>query len=592
MKYSYISTWIILLYLDRSYSQLNPCSGQIVGESNPQGGSLGQTNRYFLVCDASYTFDCCGLINRWLYKAEVAAAVELQVWRPTTTGNYRLIGSTAHTATSANEDVDFTVTTQYLVKPDDCIGWYAAGPEVVGNRNTGTIVPGKYQAAGSVNTATDVDWSGTSTASREWGIGAHVVRSTNPTFSGPAVGTILNTAAVNDLVETVTFIDVDNADELVLTMTDTYFYLSDNGDGTASIFVKTSLTGQDGTRTLSITATDLCEQTVTATVVITITNIPPILSGLSSSTSTPECITSEVILSTFTCSDTSGIADVSISVSPANNSSFFFTNLTGVATDEYGLYARSQVSASLGQFNYFSQRDYTITVVCDDRLDSVSENITVNLIPNAPPVINNLPGTGTLLTVNTSTTPGTIVFTVDYTDPEDNTVNVTFTADPSDCPFAVLNSGDVIVLDTITTFSSSACNILVGVADKRNSGISRTLSIILNVVTEATTSSTSDRYKTFFDDTRNIIWFVLLMVLLAITAVVTLFVCCNYVCMPSCCKCPCVGGKRRFGSKPRHIQRGYTTPPTKPKRPNDSQMMSVRPPPPKAHGWEKDVDRY
>ncbi|XP_053383495.1 serine-rich adhesin for platelets-like [Mercenaria mercenaria] len=499
-----------------------------------------------------------------------------------------------------NEDVEFTPAIRYLVKPNDCIGWYAAGAEVVGYKDGGNRATGWYQAAAGVNTATDENWSAASSESMEWGIGAEVVASTYPTFSGTDVGAIDNGAAINDPVGTVTFTDADNADELELAMSDTLFDITDNGDGTATVIVKASLTGESGPRTLTITAEDLCEQTVTGTVTVTIINTPPQLSGLSSSTSTPEGITSEVILSTFTCSDSSGIADVSISVSPANVPPFFFTNLTGAATNEYGIYARSQVNESLGQFNYYSQRDYTITVVCDDRLDFVSGNITVNLLPNAPPVINNLPATGTLITVDTSTPPDTVVFTVDFTDPEDNTVTVTFTADPSDCPFDVLDSGHVTVLNTITTYNtSSTCDILVGVADKRNPGISRTLSIILSTTTTVATTTTTtsnypDRYKTFFDDIRNIIWFVLLMVLLAITAVVTLFVCCNYVCMPCCCKCPCVGGKRSYGWRPRHIEREYTPPPRKPKpkRPNNPQLLSVRRPPPPVHTWKSGADRY
>ncbi|XP_060560957.1 uncharacterized protein LOC132720762 [Ruditapes philippinarum] len=85
------------------------CGGnEKFGKDNPDGKeNLGLTDTYYMICDGDYMFDCCGVINRWEYTAEVVGSVELQVWRRQGgTDTYNLINSFSHTAGSAN-DQDF-----------------------------------------------------------------------------------------------------------------------------------------------------------------------------------------------------------------------------------------------------------------------------------------------------------------------------------------------------------------------------------------------------------------------------------------------------------------------------------------------------
>ncbi|XP_060560966.1 cadherin-23-like [Ruditapes philippinarum] len=433
------------------------------------------TDTYFLA--TGYMINCCGVLDTWYYDADVEnEEVELHVWRPTTGDNFRLISTTKHTA---NKDNKQTVTPVNfpLVLPGDRLGWYSTA-DVIGYKTGGNDANAIYLPATSVNTAGDVTWVGT-TVSQEWAIGARLGEPSNPVYTGQTTGTIEDSASVNDIVTiTVSFTDTDYLDIISISLPtpNTYFDVSDNGDNTATIKVKSSLIPLSGkTETLTVTAEDLCGHKVSQDIVISIINTPPVLTGLVSSIDTLEDVIFERELTKFTCTDSSTL-DVSVSASPAHNPSYFYAKPTGVA-NEYGLYARSQLDKTKGQFDYYTQRDYTLTVTCTDDVDITTATVIVNLIQNTPPVIDNIPADGLLEDVSALAPNGTIVFTVDFHDDNDDTVDVAFTCIPANCPFYVLDSGEVMVIDDITQYPESGYDIFIGVADQRNFGINRTLSV-------------------------------------------------------------------------------------------------------------------
>ena len=60
---------------------------------------------YYMLCSSPFKFDCCGVVNRWQYDADIALQpLGLQVWRKVvgTANTYKMISSFTHTAGSSN----------------------------------------------------------------------------------------------------------------------------------------------------------------------------------------------------------------------------------------------------------------------------------------------------------------------------------------------------------------------------------------------------------------------------------------------------------------------------------------------------------
>lgn len=485
-NYVFAFSGIVFLFLHKAHAQVTLCTNtQKFGKENPDGkDSLGNTDTYYKICSGLYQFSCCGVIEQWEYTAETAGDVDLQVWRPVTVGSatYRLVHSISHTATSTGNDVDYTVTTnqRFLVKEFDCVGWYSA-TDIVSYKDGGTRVNADYLPSASVNTAGDVDWSSaTQSPAYEWAIGGQLTTPAAPTFSGPTSGSVSDIATVSTDVATVTFADSDYTDELTISInSNTYFDITDLGDKTAKIIVKSSLIPISGnTQVVTITATDLCGQTVTGTVTISVVNDPPQLTGLPQTVDVSEDVPIETSVAVFTCSDSSGSVTTDISEDSGNNPAFFFVKKSDV-TDEYAVMARSQTDASQGRFDYNTDRAIDVTVTCCDTVECVTDVITVNMVQNTPPYITNLPDS---VEVSVYSNIADVIFTVEFTDDDGDTVNVWAECDPaaqlSNCFVEILDSGHVLISDDIDQ-TVAGFDLFVNVADQRNNGTSRTLSVIM-----------------------------------------------------------------------------------------------------------------
>lgn len=482
---------LLFLCLSLTSTWAQNCGGgnTNVGINNPNGGNDGgQTDTYYMVCGGLYQFKCCGIINRWEYFAEIAnQQVELIVWRPTGVGSQYTIAFTyQHTAAAKNQQT-ITPVGNYVIMPGDCLGWHSAGAEVVGYKTGGNGQTALHLPSGSVNVAGATDWS-TATASAvsnaEWGIYARVSASSSPTFPAQTVTySTPETTAVSTSVASVTFSDVDKAEKLTLTLTSStpsgYFVLVDNGDGTGTIntHATTTLTAISGqTVTMNFLVTDLCGLTATGSITIKVINDPPKLINLPISTDVGEDMLVQTTIATFTCTDSSGVVSVSSTESPSNapKADFFFTKY--VSGNVYAVMARAQTNPAQGTFNYNTQRYYDITVSCSDSIDTVKKVIRADLVPNTPPVINNLPA-GTTISVPQTQGVGSVVFTLDFNDADNDTVKFSQTSDPVNCPFIVLDSGEVQVKSSILAYNDVGYDIFITPADGKNAGIQRTLTI-------------------------------------------------------------------------------------------------------------------
>lgn len=79
-----------------------------------------------------------------------------------------------------------------------------------------------------------------------------------------------------------------------------------------------------------------------------------------------------------------------------------------------------------------------------------------------------------------------------------------------DC-FAVRNNGDVYVKESLQSFSNGSTLIFNAMAtDGGNLRDTASITIVIPQVTTATTTTTTDRYITFLEDSRNSVWLVLI----------------------------------------------------------------------------------
>ncbi|XP_060560961.1 protocadherin-like wing polarity protein stan [Ruditapes philippinarum] len=371
------------------------------------------------------------------------------------------------------------------------ISVYSPGPDIIGYKDGGTRVTARYLPAASVTDPENgVDWSSaTVSPSYEWAIGARAGTPSDPVFSGSSTASVSDIAAVSTLVLQITFTDADVGDTVAITMpTDTYFDLVDNGDDTADITVKASLVGESGTKTVTVTGTDDCGHTTTQNIVITVTNTPPQITNLVASVTTSEDVPTEILITTYTCSDNSLVSSASITETPANSPPFFITKLTGGATDEYGIYVRSQANTANGVFNYNTQMSYVVTVTCDDNIETVTDTITVYPSHRIRHQLSTTfhvnfvllkYTTGTTVNVSVNAVNGSVIFTADLTDADGDTINASITTFPTPSPFQILDSGQILVIGSLADYVHTGYDIFVHVQDAKNAGVSRTLSVVV-----------------------------------------------------------------------------------------------------------------
>ncbi|XP_055996535.1 cadherin-23-like isoform X2 [Ostrea edulis] len=114
---------------------------------------------------------------------------------------------------------------------------------------------------------------------------------------------------------------------------------------------------------------------------------------------------------------------------------------------------------------------------------------------------------------------GTIIASLPATDGDIGTFgDITYTIDQTSTGgnyFGISNTGDLLITSSLGGFSSGT-TLAVTITATDGGGLtdSATITLVIPAATTTTVSTTTDRYMTFFEDTRNVAWFVTCMVLL------------------------------------------------------------------------------
>ncbi|WAR18902.1 PCD16-like protein [Mya arenaria] len=217
------------------------------------------------------------------------------------------------------------------------------------------------------------------------------------------------------------------------------------------------------------------------------------------------------------------------------------------------------------------------SVVCTvTAVDTGSHTATTTLSITIDDADNYTPAftyTNNVFTLSAYTASGVVVGTVTATDEDTGTFGqFTYSMDTSSLPdsyFAMDSATGTIstVVDLLTTCNCSSTSFVMPITAEDQGGLvgSAQVTIYITDATTTHTTTTTDRYRTFFEDTKNIAWFSVAMALCAVIAAVTTFVMIRYVCNgPPLC---------RFRTGSKFYRRQLDTPP----RP----LTPRRPPPPK-----------
>ncbi|KAK3581873.1 hypothetical protein CHS0354_000289 [Potamilus streckersoni] len=286
-----------------------------------------------------------------------------------------------------------------------------------------------------------------------------------PSFTNlPATATQLNSVAVGTWVYTVSATDADVNDitSLIITRTDTNSYFSFD-TATKQVTVGSVLAGAVATHQLVFKVTDSCT-TATSTLTITVTNAPPTIHNLDNSTSITENTQAATLLYTLSVTDPTDTVSCSLLTASVP---FTVRQISGSTT--YGIYSNSNPG-----FSYATRNNYPLSIQCTDGYDPVTGTFTVYLVRNSAPVITNLPAQ---MTLSTASTTGSVVYTVNSTDAENDQLYYNMTCSPASCPFTILNSGVIHVTQSLRDLTTIGYDVSVWVYDGRTLVGPKTLTV-------------------------------------------------------------------------------------------------------------------
>ncbi|XP_053400699.1 protocadherin Fat 3-like [Mercenaria mercenaria] len=220
----------------------------------------------------------------------------------------------------------------------------------------------------------------------------------------------------------------------------------------------------------------------------------------------------------------------------------------------------------------------TVTVTDSGGLtDAVTLSITINNINDNSPVF--FPAVYSWF-ISEGASIGTTVGTVTATDADIGTYgDISYSLDQSTLGasyFGIDQTGKVYIQTSVAPLGGGVTVTFSVVATDGGGTETRVNATVVTVVTTTTTTTTTtDRFKTFFDDGRNIVWFTACCIVIAITIIVLVWMCCSY-----CGTDDPKPRQRKFNFKCCKWLRVTTKPQVKFEEPKETEVVTIEEPPP------------
>ncbi|KAL3872782.1 hypothetical protein ACJMK2_035983, partial [Sinanodonta woodiana] len=393
-------------------------------------------------------FRCCGVIEEWHAYISASGTITFDLWRDAP-GGLKLVGTMEYTAAAANAEITFNVPSgsKYTVLPNDYIGWYTRGKEMIAYKpETVSIAPqAKYFMLRPKNMAIGetLDWSSASpVSSNTYAIRAQYGVNNYPNFVNlDAEIRVIPPVTIGTTVYTVSATDPDISDTTITQLTygmsnaSTYFSF----DNTTSELQPPSAACNPNTALVS-------ELTTQQTSIITVT-------------------TSDINGDTVTCS-----------LTPTDPSGSPFSLQNALSTGVFTIYTNVNPN-----FRVATRDMYTLYITCTDGKNSTRILCGVRILPSQPPLFTNIP---TLVTMSTSNVKSDTVYDVKVSDVDSQTFNYSITCVPANCPFTIFNTGHIQLDKDLSNHTVGGYDVYVTVTDGYNT-VSSTLSVTISGINVA-----------------------------------------------------------------------------------------------------------
>ncbi|XP_078323635.1 cadherin-23-like isoform X2 [Crassostrea virginica] len=433
-----------------------------------------------LMEDVAFRLSCCGVIKRWTFHASKTGQVDFQIWRYAGKA-YTLIGQNSYTVPAGATGIVHTYQVpefeRISVQSGDLIGWYCSSNPVIsyssGNSNypdnvrIGTLAAGDTLFEGGTYSWGSVSY----THDISYAIKVTTENSGSPYFVNMGLTfTVFDNTAVGSRLLSVSVWDPDGREEITVSPSTSVAFLNyQNG------YIVSESTVSVGSYSLTLIATDTCQNTVTGTTSVKVINTPPVITNLPDGCLIHEDTKNALRLLTISTSDRQSdfVSCVMSSTSPSNGP-FEVKMIQG--TTDYGIFSLPNPS-----FNFDVTRQYDVSITCSDAAGgSDSGSYYVNIQKNSPPIIRNLPADITLVVADVHA--GDVVYTVVTHDDENDTL--TFTLSPGSAPFQILNFGDIQATKDLSEVFEAGFDLSVTVADHRTTIAARVLIVHLQIVND------------------------------------------------------------------------------------------------------------
>ncbi|XP_048744688.2 cadherin-23-like isoform X2 [Ostrea edulis] len=158
----------------------------------------------------------------------------------------------------------------------------------------------------------------------------------------------------------------------------------------------------------------------------------------------------------------------------------------------------------------------TVTVSDGELTDTATLNVNIDNINDNTPTFT---ASSYSFYAFSTADVGTIIASLPATDGDIGTFgDITYTINQASTGgnyFGISNTGDLLVTSNLGAFSSgTTLTVTITATDGGGLTDSATITLVIPAATTTTVSTTTDRYMTFFEDTRNMAWFVACMALL------------------------------------------------------------------------------
>ncbi|XP_052069551.1 uncharacterized protein LOC127708599 isoform X3 [Mytilus californianus] len=350
-------------------------------------GNDSSSGYLYIMTDSPFKATCCGATSAWEFFAVNYGTVEMMIFRQASLNDYYLVGSTTVIVPEkyVNTTISFSLTSseRIAIVEGDMLAWYTNGPNMIGHADC-TITSRSdcpqnnkrlYQPGAKFNAGDSIDFSSAETIANK-GFSIKVATTNNTELT---LITIQNETEIEESTPIGTKVlyfrveDTDLNDNITFTLSgdSELFIISEVQFEKVTLNLNSTVPRNGGPYIITVTGTDSCQHTASATVTVSTYNAPPIINNLPSILEISESTTSSIFLYTINVTDaTNDEICCTLAYTLPVSHNFNFTKDDGV----YSIWTVEEPA-----FAYNDIDSYRIFICCQDDLGSSTSYLILRL---------------------------------------------------------------------------------------------------------------------------------------------------------------------------------------------------------------------